>query len=127
MANRERDAKRDTFWRGALKRYAASGLSIRAFCQREQLTESAFYAWRRTIGQRDAEAKRLRQPAFLPVLAVSGRSKGTRSGRLIISHFELSEIRPMAPSVPFVLKGAAWQPSNHHVNPRAFLIASSNA
>jgi hypothetical protein len=75
MANCERDAKRDTFWRGVLKRYAASGLSIRAFCQREQLTESAFYAWRRTIALRDAEAKsqtgrggRLRQPAFLPVL-----------------------------------------------------------
>jgi transposase-like protein len=78
MANHERDAKRDTFWRGALKRYATSGLTIRAFCLREQLTESAFYAWRRTIGQRDAEAKRPRQPAFLPVLVdANHRHDGT--------------------------------------------------
>jgi hypothetical protein len=28
-------------------------LSVRAFCQRERLTESGFYAWRRTIGERD--------------------------------------------------------------------------
>ncbi|MGH6796112.1 MAG: IS66 family insertion sequence element accessory protein TnpA [Methylocella sp.] len=68
MANHQRDSKREAFWRGVLKRYTASGLAIRAFCQREQLTESAFYVWRRTISQRGAEAKRSRQPAFLPVL-----------------------------------------------------------
>jgi len=40
-----------------------------ALCgQREQLTESAFFAWRRTISERDAEAKPSRQPAFLPVV-----------------------------------------------------------
>jgi hypothetical protein len=88
MANHERDAKRDTFWRGVLKRYAASGLSIRAFCQREQLTESAFYAWRRTIALRDSEAKsqtgrggRPKQPAFLPLL-VDGRDR--HDGALVI-------------------------------------------
>lgn len=57
MAKHERDAKR-AFWRGVLQRYSVSGLVVRAFCQREQLTESAFFAWRRTIGQRDAEGKR---------------------------------------------------------------------
>jgi hypothetical protein len=75
MAKHERDVKREAFWRGVLKRFGASGVSIRAFCQREQLTESAFYAWRRTISERDAEAKsqtgrsgRSKLPAFLPVL-----------------------------------------------------------
>jgi hypothetical protein len=82
MANYERDAKREAFWRGVFQRHAASGLTIRAFCQREQLTESAFFAWRRTIAERDAEAKsptgpttaslrrggRSQRPAFLPVL-----------------------------------------------------------
>jgi hypothetical protein len=57
MANHERDAKREAFWRGVFQRSAASGLTIRAFCEREQLTESAFFAWRRTIAERDAEAK----------------------------------------------------------------------
>jgi len=81
MANHERDAKREVFWRGVLRRHAASGLTIRSFCHRERLTESAFFAWRRTIGERDSEVKsptrrgeRLRRPAFLPVL-VDGDSR----------------------------------------------------
>jgi hypothetical protein len=81
MANHERDAKREAFWRGVLQRHAASGLTIRSFCQRERLTESAFFAWRRTIGERDAEVKspirrgeRPQRPAFLPVM-VEGDSR----------------------------------------------------
>lgn len=71
MAKHFRDPKREAFWREALKRHAASGMSVRAFCQREKLTESTFFAWRRTIAERDAEVKRpkrLKQPAFLPVV-----------------------------------------------------------
>jgi hypothetical protein len=41
MAKHVQDAKRDAFWRSVLNRYAASGLTIRAFCRRERLTESA--------------------------------------------------------------------------------------
>ena len=44
MANKRRDAGKERFWREVLKRQAASGLSVRAFCRRESLTESAFYA-----------------------------------------------------------------------------------
>lgn len=43
MANHERDAKRESFWPRMLKRNTARGLSFNTFCQREQLTESAFY------------------------------------------------------------------------------------
>lgn len=82
MANHERDAKREAFWREVLKRFTTSGLTIRAFCRREQLTESAFFAWRRTIAERDTEAQsqaglttvslrrggRSPQPAFLPLV-----------------------------------------------------------
>jgi hypothetical protein len=75
MASNKRDAKREAYWRNVLKRYRACGLTVRAFCQQERLTESAFYFWRRAIALRDAEAKsqtgrggRPRQPVFLPVL-----------------------------------------------------------
>jgi len=75
MAKHERDVKREEYWRGVLTRHVASGLTIRAFCRREQLTESAFFAWRRTIAAQDAEAEaqtgrggRSRRPAFLPVV-----------------------------------------------------------
>ncbi len=40
-------SERELFWRGKLTEFVASGLSIRAFCRREGLAESAFYFWRR--------------------------------------------------------------------------------
>lgn len=72
MAERQRDLVKERFWREVLARQASSGLSGRAFCRQEQLAESAFYAWRRTIALRDGVPNR-RPPAFVPVV-VSGRS-----------------------------------------------------
>lgn len=79
MANRQRNAERERFWRSALKRQAASGLSVRAFCRREGLSEPSLYAWRTTVARRDAEGRplgsrhrpaKMRQPgtAFVPVV-----------------------------------------------------------
>ena len=99
MAKGQRDPKREEFWRGVLKRFADSGLSARAFCRNEQLGEASFYAWRRTIGQRDAGMNRtiLRRdagegspvgprrrpsqgPAFRPVAIESAILGGTGRG-----------------------------------------------
>jgi hypothetical protein len=88
MARNVRDGTKERFWRDVLRRQAKSGLSVRAFCRREKLAESNFYAWRRTIakrdaerssggptrgrrsiGKRDAEAKSPeKRPAFLPAI-----------------------------------------------------------
>jgi len=67
MAIKRRDLGKETRWRDILKRYAASGLSVRAFCQQEQVTESSFYAWRRTIGERNG-TKKATVPAFMPAV-----------------------------------------------------------
>ena len=72
MAKRQRDLDKERFWREVLARQASSGLSGRAFCRQEQLAESAFYAWRRTIALRDGVTNR-RPPAFVPVV-VSDRA-----------------------------------------------------
>lgn len=66
MANSQRDPQREQFWREVLKRHASSGLSVREFCRREQLAETSFFAWRRTIRQRDEEQQPSEQPAFVP-------------------------------------------------------------
>lgn len=66
MAKHRQDPAKEAYWRKVLKRFAASGLSVREFCQREQLTESQFYAWRRTIGERDDAGNA--QPAFVPAV-----------------------------------------------------------
>jgi hypothetical protein len=51
LANKLRDAAKERFWRDVLKRFAASGSPVRMFCRHEKLAESAFYAWRRKVGE----------------------------------------------------------------------------
>jgi transposase-like protein len=76
MANVNRSGEQAAFWRDVVARSDASGLSVRAFCQGENLPESAFYFWRRKLAERDGDlpAKRrvtskraLPAPAFVPV------------------------------------------------------------
>jgi transposase-like protein len=57
MARHERDRDKERFWRQVLRQWRRSGQGIRSFCFERGLSESLFYAWRRTIQERD------RQPA----------------------------------------------------------------
>jgi hypothetical protein len=62
---KQQRSSKERFWRRLVRQWRRSGLSIRAFCVERQLSEPSFYAWRRTIAQRDAEAAHL-----VPVLVV---------------------------------------------------------
>lgn len=84
MARRQRDLAKESRWRARLGRHATSGLSVREFCQRERVAESAFYFWRRVIAERDdakatpaARASRPLPtlPAFVPAV-VTGLPSG---------------------------------------------------
>lgn len=68
MASKQRNSKRESFWRATLARQAKSELTVRAFCRYEKLQESAFYFWRRTIADRDAQGIVTAAPAFVPVV-----------------------------------------------------------
>lgn len=70
----QRDPNREARWRQILARHGKSGLSVRAFCQRDRLPESAFYAWRRTIHQRDAQREAV--PAFVPLVVQTDATAG---------------------------------------------------
>ena len=50
-----RDLAKERFWRGTLREQANSGQSVRAFCRERQLTEAAFYFWRRELKQRESQ------------------------------------------------------------------------
>ena len=59
---RARDERKDRQWRHWIGEWQASGLSVRAFCQRRGLTVASFYAWRRALQRRAAE-----KATFVPV------------------------------------------------------------
>lgn len=69
QARRESSEKREVKWREAVACQAASGLTVREFCEQNGLREPSFYAWRRTLQERDAQrqANEATGPAFLPV------------------------------------------------------------
>ncbi len=78
MASSQRDMAKERRWRDFVKRHASSGLSVREFCRRERLAEASFYAWRRTIGERDGasarsavDRPRAERPAFVPAVVRS--------------------------------------------------------
>jgi hypothetical protein len=56
----ERDRVKERFWRTMVRQWQQSGLSVREFCGDRDLGEANFYAWRRTIADRDQQARRQR-------------------------------------------------------------------
>ena len=71
MSNKNRSAEKESFWRLALEEFGKSGLSIRAYCRREGLSEPSFYSWRRVLGRRDAAPGEGDQQSLVPVNAVN--------------------------------------------------------
>jgi transposase-like protein len=59
-----RDLQKEAAWRRRLSRHAQSGQSVRAWCRKHGVTETAFYWWRKELARRDAEK---RNAAFVPV------------------------------------------------------------
>ncbi len=49
MARARRSTEKREFWTLVLQEYRESGLSVRAFCEREGLAEPSFYAWRKRL------------------------------------------------------------------------------
>jgi len=44
-------SSREQFWRQVVARQRESGLSIKAFCAREQLAAATFFVWKRRLGR----------------------------------------------------------------------------
>jgi len=53
MTRINRTFRSESHWRELMSRHAESGLSVRAFCAREGLSECGFYWWRRELRLRD--------------------------------------------------------------------------
>jgi hypothetical protein len=103
MANgKDRDGRRETRWRRIIGDQGRSGLSIREFCRRGKLTETAFYFWRSELQRRQAEQEQRRPadppavPAFLPV-RVAEHVGGPATGRIEIELSGGLRVRVAAP------------------------------
>jgi hypothetical protein len=64
---RPRDLVKERQWRRWLEEQPSSGVSVRAFCRRRGLNESAFYQWRSRLAERAGQAAAEVSPFFVPV------------------------------------------------------------
>lgn len=84
-----RSEGREAFWRGEVGRQATSGLSVRRFCEERGLSEPSFYAWRRTLQERDqATTQQVAGPAFVPVLLAPQAGASPTSVSAALPHRE---------------------------------------
>jgi transposase-like protein len=85
MAKPQRDPVREQFWRDAVSTWQSSGLTVREFCRRRQVTEASFYSWRRELRQRDGKPMPFSTPAFVPVTVVPAATVEVRcpSGHVV--------------------------------------------
>jgi hypothetical protein len=60
---KRRDPVKERFWRRTITDQARSGLSVRAFCEREGLEPWNFHWWRQTLARRDREVPSARTGA----------------------------------------------------------------
>jgi hypothetical protein len=57
---RRRDPDKVRHWRRIVQHWRRSGLSVREFCDWQELSEPSFYFWRRELCQHDGEAPGVR-------------------------------------------------------------------
>ena len=62
-------AQREVAWRNRLARFAASKLTVEAFCLSEAVSVASFYGWRTRL--RNSQGNALTAPRALPVAAAS--------------------------------------------------------
>ncbi len=71
--SRAADPRKQQHWLHHVRGWQASRLSVRDYCERHQLGEASFYAWKRTLQQRGLlnhsaeDAAGAGVPIFLPI------------------------------------------------------------
>lgn len=93
--DRSKRSEKEDFWRLIIADQQASGLTARAFCKRDGISESLFYSWRSKIAARDSSPPRevATTPQLIPV-AVS--SSGAHSPSLV-HDTELEQVEIQTP------------------------------
>ena len=74
--NNQRRTSKERFWRRMIRQWRGSGLSVRAFCDEQGLSEPSLYAWRRTLAERDAASVRFAPVQLMPESKPPGTADG---------------------------------------------------
>ena len=75
-----RDPGKEQRWRQLIDQWHRSGLTVRDFCQRQHLATPSFYAWRRTLTKRHAQAVGFVPVEVLAESPVPGVADGSAAG-----------------------------------------------
>jgi transposase len=77
-----RDQQKERWWRRVVAGQPGSGMSVRSYCFRQGVKESAFYWWRATLARRKAPRPKA---AFVPVSVVAEEPRRAEDGRIEIA------------------------------------------
>jgi len=107
VANRVRDGRKEAAWRGVLRRQETTGVSVREFCRREGIGESNFYAWRRTIAERDGVSGARKKSSGAKRVAKTRRSKraGAKDAVPTFVPIACGELVAVRPDIVLELRG----------------------
>lgn len=84
MGPATRDIQKESAWRRRLRAQAKSGHSVRAWCRRHRVTETAFYWWRRELARRNTEDS---AASFVPVhVAEASTGDGSPSMEIVLTN-----------------------------------------
>ena len=118
----KRDVEKERVWREVLRQQSDSGQSVRAFCRERQLTESAFYFWRRELKQREVSEQVLRADRSASDVEKKVDAKG---GDLFVPVVAEPVCKTTAASVEMILpSGAVLRWPGGDVNALAEAIAA---
>lgn len=94
------NAEKQRHWLDLFRLWQQSKLSVRAFCERHQLSEPSFYSWRRTLQQRGLlvnqaadDAGHTQTPAFVQ-LSVAAGAAAVKTIDVILTKGRRLRIRP---------------------------------
>jgi hypothetical protein len=76
-----RDQKKEAQWRRLVRGQPGGGLSVRAYCAKHGVKESAFYWWRVELARREVASPKT---AFVPVHVVVEEPVRAEDGRIEI-------------------------------------------
>ena len=106
MARRgtRRDPAKELFWRRLLNLWQRGDQSIRAFCADHDVGEQSFFAWRRTIAERDRQRNQLAQSGAKATVVDDDGDDAKRSQPTFVPLRVVASSMPTGPAFEVVLK-----------------------